>query len=107
MAESVYLYGVMLKLLDELIEGSVRERMLVSYLRYKGQAEEPNLDEVCKLCKQTGYIPGSQKKPSNYPEEYFQRILLPKQAVNMIIGRLRGDDIYNQISAYPLPEHRR
>ncbi|XP_035208571.1 WASH complex subunit 5-like [Stegodyphus dumicola] len=24
----------------------------------------------------------------------------------MIIGRLRSDDIYNQVSAYPLPEHR-
>lgn len=24
----------------------------------------------------------------------------------MLIGRLRSDDIYNQISAYPLPEHR-
>ena len=26
--------------------------------------------------------------------------------VNMVIGRLRSDDVYNQISAYPLPEHR-
>lgn len=24
----------------------------------------------------------------------------------MVIGRLRSDDVYNQISAYPLPEHR-
>ena len=24
----------------------------------------------------------------------------------MLIGRLRSDDIYNQISAYPSPEHR-
>lgn len=24
----------------------------------------------------------------------------------MVIGRLRSDDIYNQISAYPQPEHR-
>jgi WASH complex subunit strumpellin len=24
----------------------------------------------------------------------------------MIIGRLRSDDIYNQVAAYPLPEHR-
>lgn len=24
----------------------------------------------------------------------------------MIIGRLRSDDIYNQIAAFPLPEHR-
>lgn len=24
----------------------------------------------------------------------------------MVIGRLRSDDVYNQIAAYPLPEHR-
>lgn len=24
----------------------------------------------------------------------------------MVVGRLRSDDVYNQISAYPLPEHR-
>lgn len=35
MAEALYLYGVMLTLLDEFIEGPVRERMLISYLRYK------------------------------------------------------------------------
>lgn len=29
-----------------------------------------------------------------------------KTFINMVIGRLRSDDIYNQISAYPLPEHR-
>jgi WASH complex subunit strumpellin len=72
MAESVYLYGVMLLLLDEFIEGQVRERMLISYLRYKGQQEEPLLDEVCKLCKSTGYQKG-QKKPPKYPEDFFQR----------------------------------
>ena len=26
--------------------------------------------------------------------------------INMVIGRLRSDDVYNQISAYPQPEHR-
>lgn len=24
----------------------------------------------------------------------------------MVIGHLRSDDIYNQVAAYPLPEHR-
>ncbi len=82
----------------------------------------------------TGYVPNAVKKPLNYPEEFFQRYLIlsmllsdsliliyiymyvfilhrrmkiPKTAINMIIGRLRSDDIYNQIAAYPLPEHRR
>lgn len=26
--------------------------------------------------------------------------------VDMVLGRLRSDDIYNQIAAYPFPEHR-
>ncbi len=37
MCEAVYLYGVILMLLDARIEGEVRERMLVSHLRYRGQ----------------------------------------------------------------------
>ena len=31
---------------------------------------------------------------------------MPKTFVSMVIGRLRSDDVYNQITAYPLPEHR-
>lgn len=34
MAEAVYLYGVMLLLLDQRIEGPVRERLIISYHRY-------------------------------------------------------------------------
>ena len=29
-----------------------------------------------------------------------------REFINMAIGRLRSDDIYNQIASYPLPEHR-
>jgi len=104
-SEAIFLYGVIMILMDELIEGPVRERLLVSYLRYKGQNEEPLMDEVFKLCKRTGFVLG-QKKPPNYPEEYLARLPIPKEVVNMVIGRLRSDDIYNQIAAYPLPEHR-
>ena len=34
-SEALYLYGVMLLILDMKIEGPVRERMLVAYNRYK------------------------------------------------------------------------
>ena len=34
-AESLYLYGVMLILIDLKIEGNIREKMLVSYYRYR------------------------------------------------------------------------
>lgn len=33
--EALYLYGVMLLAIDQKIEGEVRERMLVSYYRYR------------------------------------------------------------------------
>lgn len=37
---------------------------------------------------------------------FYRRVELDETFVEMIIGRLRSDDIYNQISVYPLPEHR-
>lgn len=105
MVEALYLYGTMLLLLDMRIDGVVRERMLVSYLRYVGQSELPNVDEVCKICAKTGFV-NRARRPDNYPHEYFQRNCIPDRVISMIIGRLRSDDIYSQIAAYPLPEHR-
>ncbi len=48
-AESVYLLGTMLLLLDRKIPGPVRERMLVAVYRYKGPSEVPLIDDVCKF----------------------------------------------------------
>ena len=31
---------------------------------------------------------------------------ISKTFINMVLGRLRSDDLYNQIVAYPLPEQR-
>ncbi|GIY78616.1 WASH complex subunit 5, partial [Caerostris extrusa] len=101
--------GRQLFVIDQKIEGIVRERMLVSYYRYSAQRSsmDSNLDDVCKLLRSTGYsaAPGAKRVP-NYPDEYFRRVPLNSTFVSMIIGRLRSDDIYNQVSAYPLPEHR-
>lgn len=36
----------------------------------------------------------------------FRRVPVNKNLINMAIGRLRSDDIYNQLSSYPNPEHR-
>jgi WASH complex subunit strumpellin len=104
MAEAVYLYGVILLLLDSRIDGEVRERMLVSHLRYRGHMEYPLIDEVMNLCRATGWTPA--KRPPNYPEEYFGRWKVSPAVVRMLIGRLRSDDLYNQLACYPLPEHR-
>lgn len=109
LCEALYLYGVMLLVINQKIEGEVRERMLVSYYRYSAarSSADSNMDDICKLLRSTGYSsqPGA-KRPPNYPESYFQRVPINETFISMVIGRLRSDDIYNQVSAYPLPEHR-
>lgn len=107
--ESLYLYGVMLLILDIHIPGIVRERLMVSYYRYSAHKAhgDSNIDEVCKLVRSTGFINSvGAKRPANYPEEYFKRIPLNEVFIEMVIGRLRSDDIYNQVAVYPLPENK-
>uniref|UniRef100_A0A8B9L1D3 WASH complex subunit 5 n=1 Tax=Astyanax mexicanus TaxID=7994 RepID=A0A8B9L1D3_ASTMX len=100
LCEALYLYGVMLLVIDQKIEGEVRERMLVSYYRYSAarSSADSNLDDICKLLRSTGYSshPGA-KRPPNYPESYFQRVPISPTFISMVIGRLRSDDIYNQV----------
>lgn len=109
LSEALFLYGVMLLITDLNIEGPVRERMLVAYHRYSAQQTnvDSNIDDVCKLLRGTGYqrYP-SVKRPARYPEDYFSRIPVSQTYIEMVIGRLRSDDIYNQISTFPNPEHR-
>lgn len=81
-SEAFWEYGCMLLLLDNLIIGSVREKIVIAYLRYKGSLEAiPHINEVCKLCKNTYYLPpqynkGEAKRPPNYPEEFFGRFFI-------------------------------
>ena len=107
MCESVYLYGVMLLLVDYHFEGCIRERLLVSYYRYNAQhSSSTRVDDICMLLRSTGFSKISNKRPTNYPEEYFKRVLLNDSLIEHIIGRLRADEIYNQSLAFPHPEHR-
>eukprot|EP01083_Nonionella_stella_P029125 80259_1 len=106
MAEAVYLYGVMLLIMDIRLPGEVREKLIVSYVRYKGSSNASNIDEVYKLCRQTGFDPNSQKRPAGYPENYFARIPIHTDVVEKLIGQIRSSDIYNQGAAYPSPLHR-
>lgn len=103
--EGVYLYGVMMMMLDGEIEADVRERMLVSYYRYSTSqsSADSSVDEVCKLMRGGG---GVNKKPLGCPEEYLRRIPIDQSLVSMILGRLRSDDLYNQLSIFPHPDHR-
>ena len=66
---------------------------------------ESNIDDVCKLLRSTGYSAG-KSKPQNYPESYFARYKINASILNQVIGRLRTDDLYNQMNAFPQPEHR-
>ncbi|XP_050425351.1 WASH complex subunit 5 isoform X2 [Adelges cooleyi] len=106
LCESLYLYGVILLLIDICIEGIIRERLLVAYHRYNAQQynNENPIDDICKLLRSTKL--GSVKATSSYPEYYFKRVPVNKNLINIVIGRLRSDDIYNQISSYPNPDHR-
>ncbi|XP_030745333.1 WASH complex subunit 5 [Sitophilus oryzae] len=106
LCEGLFLYGLMLLLMDSSIEGCVRERLLVSYYRYTSQRKntKSSFDEVCKLLRDTGFT--ATKKPMNYPEDYFKRIPIKIDYIELVIGRLRADDIYSQITYYPLPKHR-
>lgn len=109
LCESLYLYGAMLLILDLHIPGVVRERLLVAYNRYSAQKSHggSNIDDVCKLMRSTGFVNEPKRTNTNsYPEEYFQRVKLDQVFIEMVIGRLRSDDIYNQFRVYPLPEHR-
>lgn len=67
--ESVYLYGVMLLVVDQYVPHVTRERLLVSYYRYRTDTQgESTIDEVCKLLRSTG---DAAKRSETYPEDYF------------------------------------
>lgn len=109
MCESLYLFGVILLVLDFHIPGVIRERLLISYYRYSAARNhgDSNIDDVCTLLRSTGFSNQPNSKPvPNYPESYFSRFTFDQTFIDMVIGRLRSDDIYNQISIYPHPDHR-
>jgi WASH complex subunit strumpellin len=88
--------------------GEIREKMIIAYYRYKGAATIQHMDEVVRLCRNTGFkasLPAA-KRPLNYPEEYFARFKLPADVISLILSKLRADDIYNHTSAFPSPQHR-
>lgn len=100
----------MLLLLDRLVPALARERLVVCYIRYKGQNSSDYVNEVCKLVRGTGYVydPKTQVEvvPKNYPCEYFNRYSIDRVLIEYLINSIKDDDIYNQLSAYPNPEHR-
>ena len=106
--EALATFGVILKTLDERFHGKFKERVVVAYYRHHANEDVPNVDDVIKLCKCTGYDASapSTSRPNEYPESYFARFEMPEWLISMIIGRLRTDDVYNQAPHYPNPDHR-
>ena len=124
-AETLYLWGVMLLLLDYHISDVVRERLMVAYYRYEGQARVADLQRVMLLCRRTGVVrelggklaqsavasepvlPLVQRQPvPGYPEELFARFPLNEDIVLMVVEQLRTDDIYAFREHFPLPSQR-
>uniref|UniRef100_A0A1I8NPM8 WASH complex subunit strumpellin n=2 Tax=Stomoxys calcitrans TaxID=35570 RepID=A0A1I8NPM8_STOCA len=114
MCEALYIFGVILLILDFHIPGVVRERILISYYRYSGSKShsDSNIDDVCMLLRSTGYVANvtsaktTKDSATNYPEAYFGRFKFDENFIDMVMGRLRCDDIYNQLTIYPHPDHR-
>lgn len=109
LCECMYNFGVMLLLLDRLIPAYSRERILVSYYRYKGQSAIENVKDIFLLCKNTGYNPASVF-PKQYPVKYFERFGFNKtpykEVVENLIEQIKSDDIYQQLNSYPSSHHR-
>ena len=106
--ESIFSAGVMLLLVDRLIPGPTREKLIVSYYRYKGQSTIPHFQDIYKLFANTGYIPPAsfsdpkdEVRPKKYPVDYFKRCNLNTDIIQKIIGTITGNDIYDQLLAYP------
>lgn len=107
LCEALYLYGTMLLQLEERIPGSVREKLMIANYRYGSEGSTSNIDEVCKLCRSTGYIPGDDtKRPKNYPATFFSRFAPDSDFVRLVIGCLQTDDIYHMATSFPSPDHR-
>ena len=112
--EIVFNVGVQLLLVDRLIPGPIREKILVSYYRYKGQTTIANFQQMADLFKSTGYLPSpkhpnepkEETRPSRYPVDYFKRTEFDPSKIEQIIGTLIDADIYEQTLAFPENSHR-
>lgn len=108
--EAVAMLGALLLLLDERVNGPVRERALVLFYRCTvGTNEEAEeFSDICRLFSASGR-PGEVEMTTRglgYPEAFFARFPLPKEAVRMAVGQLQAGDVYGAARHYPLPQHR-
>jgi len=104
LTEVVFIYGVQLLIMDQCLPGKVREKIVVAFHRHKTAGVGNTIRDVVKLVRSTGF--SREVRPKEYPEKFFARFSMDQELVEMIVGRLRNSDIYNQSKAYPSPRHR-
>jgi len=97
-------------LLDERVEGPTRERLVVAHLRCAGRSEQEaaGCEQVVRLARASGRLALSQPahRPRGWPESYLARFPLPADALALLLGRLRLDDVYGVQAHFPGPSQR-
>ena len=97
-------------LLELRVEGKTRERLVVAHLRCVGtsEAEVPHCEQVVRLARSSGYACASapELRPQGWPEDYLSRFPLPPDCVQLVLGRLRMEDVYGGAAHFPSPGHR-
>lgn len=107
LTEALYLYGMMLLFMEEKLPGYIREKLIIAYYRITGGVGNENMDDILKLWRNTGYVPGpGGKRPKNHPESIFARFPPHKDVIRLVIGHVQTDDIYLMNPAFPDPDHR-
>ncbi|KAL4459953.1 hypothetical protein ABPG74_003479 [Tetrahymena malaccensis] len=110
--EAFYLFGCMLLLMERLIIGPVRERIVIAFYRYSGgQSAQENINYVIKLTANTGFLPaqhnnGEEKRPLEYPDFLFDRFPFKSELIDQILYQIKEQDIYKHKTAYPDNDHR-
>ncbi|XP_074579447.1 uncharacterized protein LOC141835939 isoform X2 [Curcuma longa] len=117
LTESIQLFGCFLLLVEHRIGGLLREKLLVTHLRFSRCFDSPNIKHICSFCRmhratsdmKYDVNPFSLRSSVIYienPEDILARFPFPKLVVDAIICALRNADLYNQIRHYPDPQHR-
>lgn len=117
LAESMTFFGCLLLLMEHLMSGFTREKLLVAHMRHYCCSETPNLDILFLLCRAhlpaTGSFSHASSPSFSYAmvsiqkaDELFRKFPFPKLVVDAVISRIRDGDIYKQMHHYPDPQHR-
>ncbi|KAJ3675838.1 hypothetical protein LUZ60_004880 [Juncus effusus] len=101
--ELISKFGCILLLIEHLMQGPLREKLLIFYLRTHQSFNFPNLDKILSLCRSNNLLSSLISKPSSVviniqkTEDLFAKFPLPKQIIDTIITScLKQDEISKQ-----------